>query len=62
MIDYLIQNKEWIFGGIGVAVISWFFIRNSNKKNMSQKSGDHSTNIQVGRDFTSSSRDKSDGN
>ena len=49
MIDWFITNKEWVFGGIGVAlpiaIISLFFIKN---KNQVQKSGDGSINIQVG--------------
>lgn len=63
MLDYLIANKEWIFSGIGVAVISWLLFRTSvNKSNMSQKSGDNSTNIQVGGNVTSSFRKEKNGN
>lgn len=52
MIDYLINNKEWIFSGIGVAVISWLFLRKSTGSNMNQKGGKGSTNIQVGGNFS----------
>ena len=63
MLDYLIDNKEWIFSGIGVAVISWVLFRASgNKSNMSQKGGDNSTNIQVGGNVTSSFRKDKNGN
>ncbi len=68
MIEYLIKNKEWIFSGGGVAVISavislvWvLFFRKNEKNNMTQKSGSNSTNIQVGGNVTSSFRDKNDG-
>jgi len=58
MIEYLINNKEWIFSGAGIAVISWIFLRNSasKKSSMTQKSGDNSTNIQVGGDIKNSFR------
>lgn len=63
MLDYLIANKEWIFGGIGVSVISWLLFRPSgNKSSMSQQGGDNSTNIQVGGNVTSSFRKDKNGN
>jgi hypothetical protein len=64
MIELLIKNKEWIFSGVGVAVISWLFFRGSNKntKSMNQKSGNNSTNIQVGGDVKDSFRGDKDGN
>lgn len=52
VIEYLIDNKEWIFSGIGVAVISWFLLRKSTGSTMSQKGGKGSTNIQVGGDYS----------
>ncbi|QBQ54007.1 hypothetical protein E3U44_05395 [Nitrosococcus wardiae] len=48
VLDYIMNNKEWIFSGIGVAVISWVSFRKSSNTKMTQKSGDNSTNIQVG--------------
>jgi len=64
MIDVLIKNKEWVFSGIGVAAISWLFFRGTNKsvKKMSQKSGNNSTNIQVGGDMKDSFRGDRNGN
>ena len=54
MIDWFITNKEWFFGGIGVAlpiaIISLFFIKNKNQKQV-QKSGDNSINIQAGNNL-----------
>lgn len=63
MLDYLIANKEWIFSGIGVSVLSWliFIFRNPEKGGMSQNSGDNSTNIQVGGNVTSSFREEKNG-
>jgi len=60
MLDYLNQNKEWIFSGIGVLALTWivalviYFIKRSNKNSntgssnysFKQKSGKNSTNIQ----------------
>jgi hypothetical protein len=57
MIEYLLDNKEWIFSGFGVSVISWLIFRNSNTSNMSQKSGKNSTNIQVGGNFSINKKD-----
>lgn len=61
MLDYLIANKEWIFSGIGVSVLSWLIFRNPEKGGMSQNGGDNSTNIQVGGNVTSSFRDEKNG-
>jgi len=49
-LDWIINNKEWLFGGIAVAIplaiLGWIFSPKSNKQ--VQKSGNNSTNIQVG--------------
>ena len=48
--DWIIENSEWLFGGIAVAIpiaiIGWFLSTNGNKQ--IQKGGANSTNIQVG--------------
>lgn len=48
--EWIIQNKEWIFSGIAIAiplaVIGWFLSGREAKQ--VQKSGKNSTNIQVG--------------
>lgn len=48
--DWIIENKEWLFGGVLVAVpLALLGLFVSNKKNKQvQKSGDNSNNIQVG--------------
>lgn len=51
MLKYLIENKEWIFSGIGVLAISVFITRRKSEKKMSQKSGNKSRNLQAGRDI-----------
>lgn len=49
--EWIIQNKEWLFSGvliaIPIAIISWLLTTNGKK----QKGGKGSTNIQVGRDI-----------
>ncbi|MCG8518435.1 MAG: hypothetical protein MI794_10630 [Pseudomonadales bacterium] len=51
--EWVIDNKEWIFSGFAVAVplafLGWFFSVKRNKQ--VQKGGDGSTNIQVGNNL-----------
>ncbi|MCG3697735.1 hypothetical protein [Aliarcobacter butzleri] len=49
IIDWISKHYEWIFSGIGVFLISLFFLKKGNRQN--QKSGNNSTNIQVGGDL-----------
>jgi hypothetical protein len=54
MFDWILQNKEWLFSGLGLVVIGWFitWLINRNKKTgQLQKSGKNSTNIQAGNDI-----------
>lgn len=48
--EWIIQNKEWLFSGIAIAIplaiIGFLFSTRGNKQ--VQKGGDNSTNIQVG--------------
>ena len=52
MLDWVWRNKEWVFSGIGVAVvlgiIGW--IRGKSGGQV-QRSGKNSTNIQAGGDI-----------
>ena len=54
--EWIINNKEWIFSGIGVAVVSLIiglFLKQKpiQSTKMEQKSGNNSTNIQIGGSF-----------
>jgi len=52
--NWIIENKEWIFSGIGVFILAFILnlLFKKRKRNiMKQKSGSKSKNIQVGRDF-----------
>ena len=48
ILEFLSNNYEWIFSGIGVFIISFFLIKKS--KGQKQKVGDISVGIQAGRD------------
>lgn len=62
--NYIVNNKEWIFSGIGVFFLTIFFgfLFHRRKTGISQniKSGNNSTNIQVGGDMSSGALKKSD--
>ncbi|MFA6192822.1 MAG: hypothetical protein WC665_10795 [Sulfurimonas sp.] len=52
--DWLIENKDWIFSGIGVTILAFvasLFLKNKNKKILKQSSGNKSINIQSGNDI-----------
>lgn len=52
--QWLIDNKEWIFSGIGVFALSLIIgliFRKKNSINQHQKSGAHSRNYQAGGDM-----------
>lgn len=53
--EWLARNCEWVFSGIGVALLGglWGLIRykrKAGKGTVLQKSGSHSVNINAGRD------------
>ncbi len=59
MVAWIVDNKEWIFGGAGVvsavvAIITLFGRRNGSSQ--SQTSGANSTNVQTGRDINLNER------
>jgi hypothetical protein len=65
-LQWLIDNKEWVFSGIGIPICVWIITLIVKKKNapkipvsgQSQTSGNHSTNIQGGNDVTVSMGEK----
>jgi hypothetical protein len=57
--QWIIENKEWLFSGIGITIVSWVLSKVFKKKNtkpnktvMKQTSGHSSTNIQASGDIT----------
>ena len=54
MIEFLQNNYDWLFSGIGSGVIFWLIgYKQGYKKaiKQSQKVGDNSTAVQVGGDY-----------
>lgn len=52
--DWILENKEWIFSGVGVfaiGIIISIFRKKNKSPNMVQKSGKNSTNYQSGGDM-----------
>ena len=53
MIEWIIENKNWLFSGLAVAVpiaiIGWIISRHKKKAVLKQRSGSHSINIQAGK-------------
>lgn len=54
MIEWIIENKPWLFSGLAVsipiAIIGWIISRRRNGTVQQQKSGSRSVNIQAGGD------------
>jgi hypothetical protein len=50
--NWLIQNREWLFGGVLVAVplavVGWILAKRHSVKSQKQVGGDNSVNVQVG--------------
>jgi predicted negative regulator of RcsB-dependent stress response len=59
---WIIENQEWLFSGVAIAVplaiIGWFLA--SKKQVQKQKSGSHSTNIQITGGINIGKPDKND--
>jgi hypothetical protein len=53
---WVLENKEWVFSGFGVAVIvgviNLIFKKKENSSKQTIRSGDSSTNVQAGRDVS----------
>ncbi|HZH60697.1 MAG TPA: hypothetical protein VEY70_14210 [Metabacillus sp.] len=57
--EWIMENKEWVFSGIGVFILSTIvtlMVRKSSN-NQKQKVGNNSTGIQVGRDLKIGEKD-----
>lgn len=53
-IPWLAENKEWVFSGIGVAILcailKFFFGKRKSDSAVVQQAGDKSVNINAGKD------------
>ena len=61
MLEYLTNNKEWLFSGIGVFALSLLLIKGASKIKMGQKSGKNSINLQSKGDIKVSINDVKNG-
>jgi len=54
IITSVIDNKEWLFSGVGVLVVSWVvhFLFKKRIPTQTIRSGDGSTNAQAGGDVS----------
>lgn len=63
MSAWLISNKEWLFSGGGVVLVSWvgriLFKRMQESSTQTIRSGDSSNNVQAGRDAYIGTKNKS---
>ena len=59
-VSWVIDNKEWLFSGVGVVVVAWLarliFKRVCASPTQTIRSGDRSTNIQAARDVNISTK------
>lgn len=53
-VDWVVDNKQWLFSGVGIVVVAWVLRLILKKRYASSiqtiRSGDTSTNVQAGRD------------
>lgn len=54
VMEFIKNNYQWLFGGIGVAIIGWIvhiFFKKDGGMNIKQKqkAGDNSNNTQIGQ-------------
>lgn len=63
LIKWVMDNKEWLFSGIGIVVLVWIvrtiFKRRETNSAQSIQTGKDSINFQAGRDVNLNNRPKS---
>ncbi len=61
-VTWVIENKKWLFSGVGVVVFVWvgrlIFKKASVSSTQTIRSGDSSTNVQAGRDVNIATKKK----
>lgn len=58
--QWIIDNKEWLFSGAGIflmSIIIGLFVKKQSSSKQVQKSGDKSTNYQAGGDINIEKKD-----
>lgn len=65
MVQWITNNKEWLFSGLLVAVpiafVGWLFAARRSRLSQTQRSGDNSFNIQVGGNLKMRRNEDDDG-
>jgi len=63
-VGWVIDNKQWLFSGVGLVVIAWvvrlIFRKRYASSTQTIRSGDSSTNVQAGRDVSVGTKKRSD--
>lgn len=61
-VAWVIDNKQWLFSGVGLVVVAWvgrlIFKKRYASSTQIIRSGDSSTNVQVGRDVNIGTKKK----
>jgi hypothetical protein len=61
-VAWVIDNKEWLFSGVGLVVVAWvgrlIFKKTYASSTQIIRSGDSSTNVQAGRDVNVATKKK----
>ena len=59
-VAWVIDNKEWLFSGVGLVFVAWvgrlIFKKTYASSRQAIRSGDGSTNVQAGRDVNIATR------
>ena len=48
LMDWFMSNYQWIFSGVGVAVLGWLFVRQKSRHSVQQNVNDSSNIAQIG--------------
>jgi len=61
-VAWVIDNKQWLFSGVGLVVVAWvgrlIFKKRYASSTQTIRSGDSSTNVQAGRDVNIGTKKK----
>lgn len=61
-VAWVIDNKEWLFSGVGLVVVAWMgrliFKKTFASSSQTIRAGDSSANVQTGRDVNIATKKK----
>lgn len=62
LVAWVIDNKDWLFSGAGIAIVAWIgrliFKKTCASSSQKIRAGDRSVNVQAGRDVNISTKKK----